>query len=80
MMTKVVVKGWSDQRNPKPVSLVDSMRRRAGLSLPAAKKLLDDLAEHGETAVQFATSEQAAAFMQDAEAIGAIVDLAETDV
>jgi hypothetical protein len=37
-MSNVVVEGWHDQRNLKPVSLVDVMRRHAGFSLPAAKK------------------------------------------
>lgn len=42
-MLDVVVQGWRDQKNPKPVSLLDAMRRHTGLSLPAAKKLLDAL-------------------------------------
>jgi hypothetical protein len=79
MMQKVAVQGWHDQRNPKPISLVDAMRRHAGLSLPAAKKLLDEFAEHGQIVVQLETSEHAAAFVQEAESIGAIAHVVQPD-
>ena len=78
-MPNVAVQGWRDQRNPKPVSLVDAIRRHAGLSLPVAKKLLDDFAKHGHVVVQLATPEHAAAFVQEAESIGAVVHLVQAD-
>jgi hypothetical protein len=55
------------------------MRRHAGLSLPAAKKLLDDFAEHGQVVVRLPTPERAAAFVQEAESIGAVVHLVPAD-
>jgi hypothetical protein len=78
-MSNVLVEGWQDQRNPKPVSLVDVMRRHAGLSLPAAKKLLDSFAEEGQVVVEFQTAEQAKAFVKDAQAIGAIVRVVQRE-
>jgi hypothetical protein len=78
-MLSILVEGWHDQRNPKPVSLVDVMRRHAGLSLPAAKKLLDALAEHGEVLVQLETAKQADAFVAEARAIGAVVRMVQSD-
>jgi hypothetical protein len=79
VMTNIVVQGWRDQKNPKLISLVDAMRRHAGLSLPAAKKLLDDFAEHGQVVVRLPTPERAAAFVQEAESIGAVVHLVPAD-
>jgi hypothetical protein len=77
MMPMVAVQGWRDEKNPKPVSLVDAMKRHAELSLPAAKKLLDDLANGGQIVVQLATPKDAAAFVQEAESLGAIVELVQ---
>jgi hypothetical protein len=78
-MSNVVVEGWHDQRNPKPVSLVDVMRRHAGFSLPAAKKLLDVFVENGQVVVTLETAEQAKAFVEDARAIGAIARVVQSD-
>jgi hypothetical protein len=78
-MLNIVVEGWHDQRNPKPVSLVDIIRRHAGLSLPAAKKLLDAFAAHGQVVVALETAEQAKAFVEDAQAIGAVVRVVQSD-
>jgi ribosomal protein L7/L12 len=78
-MSNVLVEGWQDQRNPKPVSLVDVMRRHAGLSLPAAKKLLDAFVEHGQVVVELQSAEQAKAFVEDAQAIGAVVRVVQSD-
>jgi hypothetical protein len=79
MMPKVAIQGWHDQKNPKPVSLVDAMRRHAGLPLPVAKKLLDDFAEHGQVVVQLADSDKAVAFVQEAKSVGAIAHILESD-
>jgi hypothetical protein len=73
MTTKVTIEGWHDPRNQRPVSLVDALRRHAALSLPAAKKVLDDFAEHGQVVVELPTPGHVAGFVQEAESIGAIV-------
>lgn len=78
-MLQVLVQGWEARGNPKPVSLVDAIRRHAGLSLPAAKRLLDALTEHGQVLVELQTAEQTEAFMEEAQAIGASVRVVQTD-
>jgi len=55
------------------------MRRHAGLSLPAAKKLLDSFAEQGQVVVELQTAEQAKAFVEDAQAIGAVVRVVQRE-
>jgi hypothetical protein len=77
-MPKVMVHGWRDPSNPKPISLVDAIRRHAGLSLPAAKVLLDAFAESGAVAIDLATFDEASAFVQEAESFGAIVGFVQT--
>lgn len=79
VMPRVLVEGWQSPKNPKPVSLVDAIRRHAGLSLPAAKRLLDVLTEHGQVLVELQTAEQASAFAEEARAIGASARVVQTD-
>jgi hypothetical protein len=55
------------------------MRRHGGLSLPAAKKLLDAFAEHGQVVVKLETAEQAKAFVENAQAIGAVVRVVQSE-
>ena len=79
MKIRVRIEGWRDSRNSKPVSLVDAMRQHAGLSLPSAKKLLDDFSDNGEVVVELCSRDQADAFVKEASAIGAVVRVLEGD-
>ncbi len=78
-MSNVLIEGWQDQRNPQPVSLVDVMRSHAGLSLPEAKKLLDAFSETGQVVLKLETAEKAKAFVENAQAIGAVVHVVQSD-
>jgi hypothetical protein len=73
MISKVTIVGWQEHLDQRPVSLVHAIRRHAKLSLTAAKKLLDVLAEQGKVDVDIPTEEDAKAFVEAATSAGAIV-------
>jgi hypothetical protein len=79
MSIGVTITGWQNTRESSPISLVDAMREHVGLSLPAAKKLLDELARMGRVTVPCATVGSAERFLRAATAIGAVALIAETD-
>jgi hypothetical protein len=79
MMAKVAIEGWHDPRNPRPVSLFDTIRRHAELSLPAAKKLLDVFAEHGQVVVDILIVDHVQAFVKEARSFGAVVRVLEDE-
>jgi hypothetical protein len=70
MTSIVLIEGWSDERNPKPVSLVDLLKKHAGLGLAPAKRILDNFAEAGLVRVAFSTVEGAQAFVREGKAMG----------
>jgi hypothetical protein len=66
----VVISGWLDERNPKPVSLSDLIRKHAGVGLVGAKRILDEFAEAGAVRVTFASRERADAFVDEGASLG----------
>lgn len=70
MTSVVLISGWLDERNPKPVSLVDLVRKHTGVGLVGAKRILDEFAEAGAVRVSFASSERADAFAEEGASLG----------
>jgi hypothetical protein len=76
-MKKLVLKGWQRDSSQRPVSLSDALREELGLTLPAAKRVLDELAESGTAIVEAKTLEATHRFKKRADELGVIYELLE---
>ena len=74
VMTTIVLKGWQDLTESRPISLVDAIRRHIGLSLPEAKQLIDQFAEQGWVVIVAATAQEAELFAKEARSLGVVLD------
>lgn len=76
-MTKLILKGWRSDLVQKPVSLSDLLREELGLTLPAAKRIIDDLADSGTALVEVKAIDAAHRFRRRAVELGVVCELTE---